>query len=66
VKAPGFHVDAGDYDPRIRGLQEALFCRSTSGILDEDTQARLRGWQLVHGLEATGVIDEDTAEELGW
>lgn len=43
---------------RIVGARE-------SGVYDELTVARVRGWQRVNGLEPTGVVDKATARKMG-
>lgn len=36
-----------------------------TGRLDEDTLRAIRGWQRLHGLQATGMVDAVTAGTLG-
>jgi len=36
-----------------------------TGSLNEDTLRAIRGWQKLHGLPATGVVDANTARTLG-
>ena len=47
-------------------MQIRIGCLNATGLFDETTEVRLRGWQLAHDLHPSGVVDEDTAEELGW
>lgn len=63
---PGVWLAPGDEGLMVKDLQRTILCRSLSGFFDESTQARLRGWQLAHGLAPTGVVDDATAEVLGW
>jgi hypothetical protein len=50
----------------VTDLQLLLRCPDLTGVLDVETRSRLRGWQMVHGLEITGVVDVETARTLGW
>lgn len=63
---PGVWLMPGDSGQMVKDLQLVIFCRSISGVFDESTQARLRGFQLAHNLPPTGVVDDETAEVLGW
>lgn len=47
----------------VRQMQELLGVKPT-GIFNEDTTRRLRGWQRMHGLPASGVMDSTTARHL--
>ena len=52
-------------DAQITAIQKRLMCNALTGSMDEETTARLRGWQLVNGLPVTGVVDRATAQGLG-
>lgn len=56
----------GDRSEQIRRMQVRIGCVNATGLFDETTEIRLRGWQATHRLPPTGVVDEETAEELGW
>lgn len=66
MRAPGIIVDEDESHPRMVELQQQIFCRSLSGVLDADTRSRLRGWQRANNLAPTGVVDAETAAVLGW
>lgn len=36
-----------------------------TGVYDAGTAAKVRGFQRLHGLAATGVVDAETAAQLG-
>lgn len=49
--------EAVTYVQRVLGLQE-------TGELDETTKSHIRGLQALFGLRTSGIIDDDTAEQI--
>lgn len=47
----------------VRELQNLLSLKPT-GCFNEDTERRVRGWQRMHGLPASGVVDSPTARHI--
>ncbi len=58
-----------DLEPGMNGVDVAIVQRRigvlATGTYDEETTARIRGVQLVNGLEVTGMVNKKTAEKLG-
>lgn len=48
---------------QIEHVQRVIQAPET-GVLDETTKAKLRGWQLTHGLEPSGTVDKATAQRM--
>lgn len=44
-------------------VQRVLRCQET-GEMNEETIMRIRGMQALFGLRTTGIIDDDTAEQI--
>jgi len=57
-------ISLGSVGHEVETVQLLLRLPRT-GRLDEDTVRAIRGWQRLHGLQATGVVDERTARTLG-
>jgi peptidoglycan hydrolase-like protein with peptidoglycan-binding domain len=51
---------------QIKDLQRLLRCDEINGFMDAETVARLRGFQMVNGIEPTGAVDPETAKKIGW
>ena len=54
----------GDEGPEIVWLQTRLHS-PLSGVFDDELASRVRGFQLAAGIRVTGVVDQDTVDELG-
>lgn len=64
-KGPLTHpvIGRGDEGPAVDFIQRKLFAPLT-GVYDEETESRVRGFQLSRGCRVTGHVDQDTADEL--
>ena len=56
----------GDEGPVVRFAQEVLGVVPADARFDQRTLARVRGFQLSHGLPSSGALDVDTLHALGW
>jgi peptidoglycan hydrolase-like protein with peptidoglycan-binding domain len=66
---PAFSLARGDHGPTVRELQSRLFQLDwlpelTTGTFDATTYAAVKGFQDKRGLDATGVVDEQTWRRL--
>ncbi len=57
-------IHPGDSGPDVAAIQRKLGVQVT-GVYDDDTQSYVRGVQLAGKKKATGIVDSDTAKDIG-